>query len=127
MSNRLYTNNEIQKKTSAASHSLFNSELDKRCTKDHSRSIFDINLSLFLRVSSHSTRIEKLVAVKDEKDQDRFTLDYRFDFNRFIYATRWCSRIVEYVEFWMLKYQKSNLNEDEHPQRIQFYPTFEIS
>ncbi|OBX26884.1 hypothetical protein LX77_00673 [Gelidibacter algens] len=107
MNNRPYTNNEIQEKISAAAKNLSDADLDKLCKKDHSKVMFDINMPLFLRVPEHFTDAEKSAAVKDKKDQDRWTWEYEFKRNGFIYAisTQWYARNDEYVQRWLQKVQ----------------------
>ena len=107
MTERPYTNTEIQEKISATAKNLSDAELDKLCKKDHSKSTFDINFPLFLRVPEHFTANEKSAAVKDKKDQDRWTWDYEFVRNGFIYAisTQWYARNDEFVQRWLRKHE----------------------
>lgn len=103
MSERPYTNSEIQEKISAAAKNLSDADLDKLCKKDHSKVMFDINGPLFLRVPVHFTDAEKSAAVKDKKDQDRWTWEFEFQRNGFLYAisTQWYARNDAYVERWL--------------------------
>lgn len=107
MSNRRYTNSEIQDQISTAAKNLSDADLDKLCKKDHSKSMFDINVPLFLRVPEHFTDAEKSAAIKDKKKQERWTWDYQFERNGFIYAisTQWYARNDAYVERWLREFE----------------------
>lgn len=103
MNKRLYTNSEIQEKISIAAKGLSDTDLDRLCKKDHSKVTFDISAPLFLRVPSHFTVAEKADAVKDGKGVDRWTWEFEFERNGFIYAinTQWYARNDEYVQRWL--------------------------
>lgn len=100
MSNRPFTNREIQEKIAVASRNLSDAEIDKFCTKQYSKLIFDINFPLFLKVPDHFTHDRKSDAVKDEQGVNRWTWKYEFKRNGFSYAmsTQWYSRNDEYVQ-----------------------------
>lgn len=55
MSNRPFTNIEIQERISTAAKTLSDADLDKLCKNDFSKLIFDINFPLFLRVPDNFT------------------------------------------------------------------------
>lgn len=103
MNKRPFTNIEIQEKISTEARKLSDADLDKLCKKDHSKMLFDINFPLFLRVPEHFTDREKSDAIKDKKDQDRYTWEFEFQRNGFAYAvsTQWYARNDEYVQRWL--------------------------
>lgn len=107
MNKRLYTNSEIQEKISTVAKGLIDSDLDKLCKKDHSKSLFDISLPLFLRVPAHFTPTEKSEALKDGKGVIRYTWEFEFERNEFVYAisTQWYARNDEYVQRWLSKFE----------------------
>ena len=106
MNNRLYTTSEIQEKISTAAKGLSDTDLDKLCKKDHSKSMFDISMPLFLRVPSHFTSAEKTEVLKDAKGVIRYTWDFEFERNGFVYAicTQWYARNDVYVQRWLLQF-----------------------
>ncbi|WP_299391713.1 hypothetical protein [uncultured Gelidibacter sp.] len=103
MSQRLYSNIEIQEKISNALQNLSDADLDKFCRKSHSKVVFDIKNPLLLKVPTHFTATEKADAIKDEKGMDRYTWDYEFERNGFLYAihTQWHARNDAYVQRWL--------------------------
>ena len=107
MTNRLYTTAEIQEKISTVAKGLSDTDLDKLCKKDHSKSAFDISYPLFLRVPAHFTPAEKAEVLKDAKGVIRYTWEYEFERNGFIYAmsTQWYARNDEYVQRWLSKFE----------------------
>lgn len=109
MSNRPFTNSEIQEKIAIEARKLSDSDLDKFCKKEHSKLIFDINFPLFLRVPDHFTFAQKSDAVKDEKGVSRSTWRFEFKRNGFSYAvsTQWYPRNDEYVQRWLRKMHNS--------------------
>ena len=86
MSQRIYSNTEIQEKIAAAIKNLSDAEVDKFCKKSHSKMVFDISTPLFLKVPEHFTETEKANALKDEKGVNRWTWDFEFKRNGFAYA-----------------------------------------
>lgn len=107
MNTRLYTNTEIQERISAVAKGLSDTDLDKLCKKDHSKSTFDISLPLFLRVPSHFTPAEKTEALKDAKGVNRWTWEFEFERNGFDYGitTQWYARNDAYVQRWLSKFE----------------------
>ncbi|WP_051209771.1 hypothetical protein [Gelidibacter mesophilus] len=103
MNQRIYSNTEIQEKISNAIKKFSDAELDKFCKKTHSKSVFDINMPLFLKVPEHFTDKEKTDAVKDGKGVNRWTWDFEFKRNGFSYAinTQWYARNDSYVQRWL--------------------------
>ena len=107
MNKRLYSTEEIQEKISNVAKELPTADLDKLCKKDYSKSTFDISLPLLLRVPAHFTPTEKSEAVKDAKGIVRYTWDYEFDRDDFLYAvsTQWYARNDEYVQRWLHQFE----------------------
>lgn len=107
MSDRPFTNSEIQEKISMIAGKLSDSDLDKFCRKDHSKLIFDINFTLFLKVPDNNTYAQKSAAVKDEGGLNRWTWKYEFQRNGYSYAisTQEYARNDEYVQRWFRKVQ----------------------
>lgn len=105
MSQRIYSNTEIQEKISNTLKNLSDADLDKFCRKSHSKIVFDIKNPLLLKVPTHFTEAEKVNAVKDEKGVERWTWDYELERNGFLYAinTQWYSRNDVYVQGWLSK------------------------
>lgn len=103
MSQRLYSNTDIQEKITTAVQNLSDADLDKFCKKSHSKAVFDISTPLLLKVPEHFTESEKENALKDEKGVARWTWDYEFKRNGFIYAinTQWYARNDEFVQRWL--------------------------
>lgn len=103
MNQRIYTNTEIQENIANAIKNLSDAEVDKFCRKSHSKAVFDISNPLFLKVPEHFTENEKNNALKDEKGVIRWTWDYEFVRNGFVYAmnTQWYARNDEYVQRWL--------------------------
>ena len=103
MSQRIYSNTEIQEKIAAAIKNLSDAEVDKFCKKSHSKTVFDISTPLFLKVPEHFTETEKANALKDEKGVNRWTWDFEFNRNGFVYAmnTQWYARNDDYVHRWL--------------------------
>lgn len=103
MSQRIYSNTEIQEKIAAAIKNLSDAEVDKFCKKSHSKMVFDISTPLFLKVPEHFTEAEKANALKDEKGVNRWTWDLEFNRNGFVYAmnTQWYARNDDYVQRWL--------------------------
>lgn len=103
MSQRLYSNTDIQEKISIAVQNLPDADLDKFCKKSHSKTVFDISTPLLVKVPEHFTENEKENALKDEKGLVRWTWDYEFKRNGFIYAinTLWYARNDEFVQRWL--------------------------
>ena len=107
MNKRLYSTEEIQEKISNVAKELPTADLDKLCKKDHSKLMFDISAPLFLRVPAHFTPAEKSEALKDAKGVIRWTWDYEFERNGFVYAmsTQWYARNDEFVQRWLSKFK----------------------
>jgi len=103
MSQRIYSNTEIQEKISNALQNLTDADLDKFCRKSHSKVVFDIKTPLLLKVPTHFTEAEKAEAIKDEKGMDRYTWAYEFERNGFLYAihTQWHARNDAAVQRWL--------------------------
>ena len=103
MSNRPFTNSEIQEKISMFARKLSDAELDKFCRKDYSKLIFDINFPLFLKVPDNYTYAQKSAAVRDVGGLNRWTWKYEFQRNGYSYAisTQWYARNDEYVQRWL--------------------------
>jgi hypothetical protein len=106
MSERLYTNREIEEKIALAASKLLDSDLQKLCRQDYSKIVFDINYPLLLRVPQHYTYAEKIEAVKDEAGLNRWTWKFEFHKNGYAYAitTQWYARNDEYVQKWLRKH-----------------------
>ncbi|RXJ50211.1 hypothetical protein [Gelidibacter gilvus] len=103
MSQRIYSNTEIQEKIAVAVKNLSDADLDKFLKKSNSKAVFDISTPLFLKVPEHFTETEKANALKDEKGVIRWTWDFEFARNGFAYAinTQWYARNDAYVERWL--------------------------
>lgn len=102
---RLYLNKEIQEKISAILPKLPTSELEKFCKKEYSKSVFDINFPLLLKVPAQYNIIDKRDAVKDHSGLNRWTWKFEFQRDGFIYAitTQWYPWNDIYVEQWLRK------------------------
>lgn len=105
MSQRIYTNRDIQEKIALAARELSDVDLEKLCRRDYSKTVFDINFPLFIKVPDHFTHAQKLDAVKDEGGMNRWTWKFEFQRNGFSYAitTQWYGRNDEYVRRWLHK------------------------
>lgn len=103
MTQRPYTNTEIQEKIAYAATKLSDADLDRFCKKTHSKTVFDINNPLFIKVPDHFTAKEKAQAVEDKKGVSRFTWDHEIKRNGFAYAitTQWYSRNDAFVARWL--------------------------
>lgn len=90
-SDRLYSNKEIQEKVSKILPKLPTAELEKFCQKEYSKSIFDLNFPLLLKVPAHFTLMDKRDAVKDHSGLNRWTWKYEYERDGFMYAlsTQW--------------------------------------
>ena len=102
---RLYSNKEIQQKIARILPKLPTTELDKFCDKDYSKSVFDLNFPLVLKVPAHLSHIDKRDAVKDHSGLNRWTWKFEFQRDGFIYAitTQWYPWNDIYVEQWLRK------------------------
>jgi hypothetical protein len=102
---RLYTNIEIQEKLALQIQKLEIEEIEIFCDKAYSKSIFDLNFSLLLKVPQHFTLAEKRAAVKDHTGLNRWTWKFEFQKSKFAYAitTQWYPWNDVYVEQWLRK------------------------
>ncbi len=102
---RLYTNKEIQEKIAFQVQKLPIEMIEKFCDKAYSKSIFDLNFPLLLKVPEHFTLAEKRAAVKDHTGLSRWTWKFEFHKNGFAYAitTQWYPWNEPYVEQWLRK------------------------
>jgi hypothetical protein len=107
MSNRIYSNKDIQEQVALAASKLPDAELSKLCNKDYSKSVFDINFPLFVKIPDYFTDEQRFNAVKDEGDINRWTWKFEFKRNGYSYAitTQWFARNDKYVQRWLSKYQ----------------------
>jgi len=103
MSQRIYTNRDIQEKISLAAIKLSDVDLEKFCQKDDSKTIFDINSPLFVKVPDHYTHSQKMEAVKAVGGINRWIWKFEFKRNGFSYAisTQWYAKNDEYVQRWL--------------------------
>lgn len=106
--NRLYSNREIQEKIAFHVQKLPIEIIEKFCDKAYSKSIFDLNFPLLLKVSEHFTLAEKRAAVKDHTGLSRWTWKFEFEKGRFAYAitTQWYPWNDVFVEQWLKKHNK---------------------
>ena len=103
--NRLYSNQEIQRRISSAAKRLTSNELEKLCDLQHSKEIFNIDFPLFVQVSKSITEESKRNAVKDSKGVNRWTWKYEFEKAGFLFAisTQWYEKNDIYVKQWLSK------------------------
>ncbi len=105
MSKRIYTNQFIQEKLAEIVKSKPIDTLNKFCTKEYSKSIFDINYPLLVKAPTNWRYEQKRELVKDNKGVNRWTWKYEFQKKGFSYAitTQWYDRNDEYVQRWLRK------------------------
>ena len=103
MSKRLYTNRFIQEELASILKDLSEKELDKFCDADYSKTIFDNNYPLLVKVPSNYKYGDKMKAVKDHNGINRYTWKFEFQKNGYSYAmsTQWYDRNDEYVRRWL--------------------------
>jgi hypothetical protein len=106
MSKRIYTNRYIQEELANILKGFSEIELDKFCDANYSKTIFDNNYPLLVRVPSNYTHSDKMNAIKDHNGINRWTWKFEFQKNGFSYAisTQWYDRNDEYVKRWLRKY-----------------------
>lgn len=74
--NRIFSNQEIQYRVSSAAQKLPSIELEKLCSPQHSKNLFDINFPLFVRIPKNLSADAKKMAIKDSKGANRWTWKY---------------------------------------------------
>jgi len=103
--NRIFSNQEIQLRVSRAAQKLPSIELEKFCSPQHSKELFDINFPLFVRISKNTSADAKSKGIKDSKGVNRWTWKYEFEQDGFLYAitTQWYDRNDIHVKEWLRK------------------------
>jgi hypothetical protein len=106
MADRIYTNQFIQVELAKTLKGLSEVELNKFCSADYSKTVFDINFPLLVKVPSNYDFENKMKAVKDHKGINRWTWKFEVQKNGFSYAisTQWYQRNDEYVQRWLRKF-----------------------
>lgn len=106
---RLFNNQEIQERISAAARELNDAELAALCDKAKSKEIFDINYPLFVSVPVSSEKETKRNAVKDHTGMNRWSWKHSFERNGYVYAicTQWYERNDRHVKDWLQKHETS--------------------
>ena len=107
MSNRLYSNRFIQEELANIVKNFSEEDLEKYCRADYSKTIFDINFPLLIKVPSNYKFEDKQSAVKDHTGMNRWTWKFEFQKAGYSYAitTQWYDRNDEYVQRWLRKNQ----------------------
>ena len=103
--NRIFSNQEIQLRVSRAAQKLPSIELEKLCSPQLSKELFDINFPLFVRISKNISADAKSKVIKDSKGANRWTWRYGFEKDGFLYAitTQWYDKNDIHVKEWLRK------------------------
>jgi hypothetical protein len=102
LSNRIFTNSQIQKELSKKLKNFEQKELDKFCDLEYSKSIFKNNTPLLIKIKK-DTPIERKKEIVRDGNVNRWTWKYEFEKGNFIYAisTQWYPKNDEYVKKWI--------------------------
>lgn len=104
---RLFNNQEIQQRISAAARNLPDDELNTLCDKAASKELLNINFPLFIRVPMNSNTKVKRDVVKDHNDVNRWSWKHGFEHSGYDYAicTQWYDWNDQHVKAWLQKHE----------------------
>lgn len=104
---RLFSNREIQEKISRVAMTIPEEELEKLCNKKESKEIFNIGKALFIKCPKNISEKLKRDAVKDANGINRWTWEFEFERNNFLYAitTQWFQYNDIKVNEWLLNHE----------------------
>jgi hypothetical protein len=104
---RLFSNKEIQKEISWVAMTISEEELEQLCNKKVSKEIFNLGVPLFIKCPKNISEKLKRDAVKDAKGRNRWTWDFEFERNNFLYAitTQWFQYNDIKVNEWLLNHK----------------------
>ncbi len=104
---RLFSNKEIEEKVSRVAKTISEDELEQLCSKEASKKLFNLDVSLFIKCSKNISEKLKRDAVKDEQGVNRWTWKFEFERNGFLYAitTQWYPRHDIRVNEWLLNHK----------------------
>ena len=107
MTERLFSNKEIEDKISQVARTISEDELEQLCDKRASKELFNIDVPLFIKCSKNLSEASKRNAVKDEQGISRWTWKFEFERNNFLYAitTQWYPRHDIKVKEWLHKHK----------------------
>jgi hypothetical protein len=82
-------------------------KLEQLCNKKVSKEIFNIGVPLFIKCPKNISEKLKRDAVKDAKGRNRWTWDFEFERNNFLYAitTQWFQYNDIKVNEWLLNHK----------------------
>ncbi|MCX7066221.1 MAG: hypothetical protein NTW85_00745 [Methylococcales bacterium] len=108
-SERLFSNQEIQRKISSIAKNISEDELELLCKKEESKKLFNLSIPLFIKCPKDISKELKNKVIKDAKGRNRWTWEFEFEFDRnnFIYAitTQWIQRNDIKVKEWLDNHQ----------------------
>ncbi|MCX7067724.1 MAG: DUF262 domain-containing protein [Methylococcales bacterium] len=104
---RLFSNREIQEKISRVAMTIPEEELEQLCNKKESKEIFNIGKALFIKCPKNISDKLKRDAVKDANGINRWTWEFEFERNNFLYAitTQWFQYNDIKVNEWLLNHE----------------------